>query len=754
MAKSLPVHTPVETQVVALVGNPNTGKSTVFAALTGIRQRTGNYPGITVEKRSATVSDPERNVRLEIIDLPGTYSLSVHADDEAVVLDALLGTHGMGPRPDVIVAVVDASNLRRNLFFTTQVLELGSPVVVALNMIDIAERAAIDIDVSALSKELGVPVVPIVATKGEGVDGLRDAIAQSTSGESSSRCQSFPDCVCAELDGLCASIAESGDGNPAVSSRAEAIQTLLSPGGYHESRLVKRCGLGLAEELSERRNRITAAGESVVEVEAQVRYAWIDRVLPSVVSHVKRSQRSASEIADGFLTHRVIGLLVLILLMGGCFQSIYAWTTPLMDGIDATFGAVSEVVSNVMPAGALRSLVVNGILAGIGSVLIFLPQILVLFFFLAILEDCGYMARAAFLLDRWMGMLGLNGKSFFPLLSSFACAVPGILAARTIESRRDRMVTIMIAPLMSCSARLPVYALLIAAFVPATQLLGGLVNLQALTLLAMYSVGAIVAVPIALLLKKTVLKGKPQPFLLELPTYKWPSPRTVFLRVYEQGREFCVTAGTIIFAVTVVIWALGYYPRPASIAINHQTQRDSLTEQFQASTTAEEMPPEQFDEFRSAYETQISRLDQSEAGAYLRQSFLGRTGKFFEPLVRPLGWDWRVGTGVIAAFAAREVLVATLGTIYNLGDDQDETSAGLREQMKAATWEDGRPVFNLAVALSIMVFFALCCQCAATLAVIQRETQSWQWPMLAFGYMTGLAYVAALATYQITIRLT
>jgi len=754
MAKSLPVHTPPKTCVIALVGNPNTGKSTIFAALTGMRQRIGNYPGITVEKRTGTVSDPERNLQLEIVDLPGTYSLSVHADDEAVVLDALMGSHGMGPRPDVIVAVVDASNLRRNLFFTTQVLELGQPVVVALNMIDIAERAGMNIDVSALAKELGVPVVPIVASKGNGIDGLRDAIALSTTSQPSSRCQSFPDCVCAELDGLCASLAAGSEGEPLVSSRAEAIQTLLSPGGYHESRLVERCGLGLAEELAERRDRISAAGESIVEVEAQVRYAWIDRVLPGVVSHVKRSHKSGSEIADRFLTHRVIGLIIFIVLMGGCFQSIYAWTTPLMNGIDATFGMLSGVISSVMPTGALRSLVVNGILAGIGSVLIFLPQILVLFFFLAILEDCGYMARAAFLLDRWMALLGLNGKSFFPLLSSFACAVPGILATRSIESRRDRMVTIMIAPLMSCSARLPVYALLIAAFVPPTQLLGGVISLQALTLLAMYSVGAIVAIPIALLLKKTILKGKPQSFLLELPTYKWPSPRTVFVRVYEQGREFCVTAGTIIFAVTVVIWALGYYPRPASIAADHQTQRDAITAQFHASTTASDMPTEQHDELHAAYEDQISHIDQSEAGAYLRQSILGRTGKFFEPIVRPLGWDWRVGTGVIAAFAAREVLVATLGTIYNLGDDQDETSAGLREQMKAATWEDGTPVFNLAVALSIMVFFALCCQCAATLAVIQRETQSWQWPVLAFTYMTGLAYVAALATYQITIRLT
>jgi len=310
----------------------------------------------------------------------------------------------------------------------------------------------------------------------------------------------------------------------------------------------------------------------------------------------------------------------------------------------------------------------------------------------------------------------------------------------------------MIAPLMSCSARLPVYALLIAAFVPSTSLLGGMVSLQALTLLAMYSVGAIVAIPIALLLKKTLLKGKPQPFLLELPSYKWPSSRTVLLRVYEQGREFCVTAGTIIFAVTVVIWALGYYPRPASIAADHQIQRDALTQAYEQAVASPSLAPQQRQQLASVHHEQISHIDRTQAGAYLRQSILGRMGKFFEPIIKPLGWDWRIGTGIIASFAAREVVVATLGTIYNLGEDQEEESAGLRAQMKAATWEDGTPIYNVAVALSIMVFFALCCQCGATLATIQRETRSWQWPLLAFTYMTGLAYVAALVTYQVAIR--
>jgi ferrous iron transport protein B len=385
----------------------------------------------------------------------------------------------------------------------------------------------------------------------------------------------------------------------------------------------------------------------------------------------------------------------------------------------------------------VQSLVVNGVAAGVGAVLTFLPQILILFLFLAILEDCGYMARAAFLMDRWMGLFGLNGKSFIPLLSSFACAVPGILSTRTIEDRRDRFVTILIAPLMSCSARLPVYVLLIGAFIPATPLLGGLIGMQAATLLAMYLVGAAVAIPVALILKRTVLKGPSQSFLMELPTYKWPSPRIVFFRMYEQGKAFCVSAGTLIFAVAIVIWALGYYPHPAAIAGAHQLERDAAAHAGHSD---------------KALDARLAEINRDEAGEYLRQSFLGRMGQWIEPAVKPLGWDWRIGTAAIASFPAREVVVATMGTIYNLGGGQDETSAGLRATLHAATWPDGRPVYNVAVALSIMVFFALCCQCAATLATIKRETKSWAWPVLTFTYMTALAYVGALATYQIAIR--
>lgn len=729
MSVSLPLQTLPKLRRVALVGNPNTGKSTLFNALTGFRQRVGNYPGTTVERRSGLL---RASSAVEVVDLPGAYSFAARGADEAIVMDALLGKVGSEQRPDLIVSVVDAANLARNLFLTTQILEMGVPVVVALNMMDVAEGAGVRIDVAGLATELGVAVFPVVATRQMGVEAMEKAIVDAVDHPCSSHCASFPDCVCAELDGLCHSLAGVSGRSSERASRVEAIQTLLDPGGYHEERLVERCGRGLAEELAERRKRITSAGESLVEIEAQVRYAWIDRVLHRVLTRVGPRRRSKSEAIDRVLTHPVLGLGVLLVLMGICFQSVYAWASPLMDFIDSSVGMVGDLVVRVTPPGALQSLLVNGVVAGVGAVLTFLPQILILFLFLAILEDCGYMARAAFLLDRWMRLFGLNGKSFIPLLSSFACAVPGILSTRTIEDRRDRFVTILIAPLMSCSARLPVYVLMIGSFVPATSLLGGVIGLQAVTLLGMYAVGAVVAIPIAWVLKRTVLRGPTQSFLLELPSYKRPSARVVYFRMWEQGKAFATSAGTMIVAVTIVIWALGYYPRPASIASEH----DALRVAAQAEMVSE------------ALDTRIQQIGVEEAGAYLRQSWLGRTGKWIEPVVAPLGWDWRIGTAAIASFPAREVVVATLGTIYNLGTDIDETSPGLRATLQSATWPDGRRVFNLAVALSLMVFWALCCQCGATLATIKREMGSWGWPVLTFVYMTGLAYLCAWITYR------
>jgi ferrous iron transport protein B len=808
---------------VALSGNPNTGKSTLFNALTGYRQRVANYPGVTVERKTGLLRGIEGGRRIDLIDLPGAYSLSAESADEAIVLDTLTGEGALPQPPDGIVCIVDATRLRRNLFLVSQILELGRPVAVALNMVDLAAQAGFAIDSERLSRLLGVPVVPVVATQGRGVDELRRAIVEMLNGPNSVHCAEFPACVRTELDGLHDSVTRQCTDPPCLASRAELLQTLLDPGGYHEERLTRLCGRAIAGELAARRGRIAEAGENIAEVEARVRYAWIEQVVAESVTRQSAKPTTRTDAVDRILTHPVAGLLVFLLLMGIIFQSIYAWAAPVMDVIDQSFSAWGAWAAGHLPAGAMQSLLANGVFAGVGAVLVFLPQILVLFLFLALLEDCGYMARAAMLMDRYMGRLGLSGKAFIPLLSSFACAVPGILATRTIEHPRERLLTILIAPLMSCSARLPVYILLIGAFVPARTLLGGAVHLQAAVLLAMYLVGVIVALPVAWILRRTILRGAPQPLLIELPTFKWPSPSTALFRLYEQGRAFVVQAGTIIFAVTIVVWALGYYPRSDTIAREHQAQRDAVESEYDGQVTAiaAEYDPalraaalggaaslaepiqtihdieEEFDEravgekwepdsapwrtarweadrridnavraageagslARAIYpswrdrEQALGRVNLDESGAALRHSLLGRMGRWVEPVVRPLGWDWRIGTAAIASFPAREVVIATMGTIYNLGGDEDENSAGLRSRLREAKWPDGRPVFNLAVALSIMVFFALCCQCGATLAAIKRETHSWRWPILTFVYMTTLAYVAAWGTYEVAIRL-
>ena len=806
--------TGADTALVALVGNPNTGKTTVFNELTGYRQRVGNYPGVTVERKTGrlTAADPCARA-VEIIDLPGAYGFSARSHDEMVVIDTLTG-RGAGPRPDLIVAVVDAVNLRRNLFLTSQLLELGVPVVVALNMMDIVQARGIHVDAAALSRALGVPVVPVVATKGRGIDALKLAIAEHLGGAPPSSHPHMPAEVVREIDHLRAVLERHRPASHAdrtVVSHVELLQVLLEPGGYGEKRLQNHFRADLADDLARRRSRLVAAGLDPAHVEAEVRYTWIENVVSQAVDARQAGVASRSDAVDRVVTHPVLGFALLVIVMGAVFQSIYAWAAPLMGFIEGTFNALGVWLSGLVSAGALQSLLVNGVIGGVGAVMVFLPQIMILFLFLAILEDCGYMARAAFLLDRAMGLCGLNGKAFVPLVCSFACAVPGIMATRTIDNRADRFVAILVAPLMSCSARLPVYILLIAAFVPARPLLGGVIGMQSLVLIAMYMVGIGVAVVAASFLRRFVFRGERRAFLMELPSYKWPSPKTVLYRVYERAREFVVRAGTVIVAVSMLIWALGYYPRSSSVAVPFDRQRAqveaareansqvifadagvdprevesacarlaSIEDDFARGATAPELDEGSvaFAERRASKETALAALetenpvayaaavelhdleretdaalhllDRAEAGAYLRQSFLGRIGHTIEPFVKPLGWDWRIGTAVIASFPAREVIIATLGTIYNLGEDRDEESADLRHALRAARWPDGRPVFNLPVALSIMVFFALCMQCAGTLAVIKRETNSWRWPVVTFTYMTTLGYLGAWAAYRL-----
>jgi ferrous iron transport protein B len=764
---------------VALIGNPNTGKSTLFSALVGVRQRVGNYPGVTVEKKLGHMTHGGRCFTL--VDLPGTYSLAPRSPDEMVAVDVLLGRRRDTPPPDTVVCIVDASNLQRNLYLVSQVLELGLPTILALNMIDVARERGLAIDVPRLARQLGIPVVEVQANRRLGIERLRDELAalrtRAARGDEGPFPEPFqrevarlvghleathPSATGAATDGMPAQATAAtrdrsdttGD-EPAANGRARPLprylveRLLLDTSGYLEDELLAHDERGLRREIRASRERLASAGCGVPGVEAVARYAWVGRVLEGVV--VRPSQRpvTASDRLDRVLTHRVWGLLIFVLMMIVVFQSVFSWARLPMDGIDLAVGRLADLLRTGLPDGALRSLLADGVVRGVGGVLVFLPQIFILFFFIALLEDCGYMARAAYLMDKLMVRVGLSGKSFIPLLSSFACAIPGVMATRVIENRRDRLTTILIAPLMSCSARLPVYALLIAAFIPQRSYLWGAIKLQGLTLFAMYAVGIVTAMLVALVLKRTILRGPTPPFVMELPSYKWPSLATVVHRMLERGWSFVRRAGTLIVAVSIVIWASLYYPHGNSVEAPFAGQRAALESRRIAADDDGEQ--------RNAIEKEIGDLDNRIAGAYQRQSILGRLGRRIEPAVRPLGWDWRIGCAVIASFPAREVVVATLGIIYNLGQDVDvaaEDAGGLAPALKQATWDGtDQPVFNVPVALSIMVFFSLCAQCAATLVVIRRETNSWLWPAFTFAYMTALAYLAALVTYQVGMRL-
>jgi len=745
------------TLTVALVGNPNTGKSTLFTALAGVRQRIGNYPGVTVEKKIGYLRQGDRQWAL--VDLPGTYSLSPNSLDEMVVVDVLLGRRDDVPSCDAVICIVDASNLERNLYLVSQVLEFSRPTVVALNMIDIAEARGMKIDAARLSSRLGIPVVPIQANKHRGLAELKAALERTVELGAPSSDSPFPPEFCEEVAALGEVLVPAAAHGRVLSVVPRYIveRLLLDTTGYLEqSGLVTTAAdddkSQLHAHLLTARARLAAAGCQVPAIEAIARYGWAGRMLDGVISEPSQRPETTSDRLDRFLTHRLWGTLTFAVVMFILFSSIFIIARPLMNLLDGAADSLAGFVKSHMAEGAMRSLLVDGIIAGAGSVIVFLPQILILFMFIAILEDCGYMARAAYLMDKLMVRVGLSGKSFIPLLSSFACAIPGIMATRVIENRRDRLTTILVAPLMSCSARLPVYTLLIGAFIPAGKYAAGFLPLQGLTLFCMYLVGVIAAVIVALILKRTLLRGETPPFVMELPPYKVPSPRLVLERMVDRGWAFIRRAGTLILAVAIVVWALLYYPHnSAAVQESVAKERAALAAQI------DRLPGD--DARRSELVTELSRYDdpaqqaQLLAGAYQRQSMLGRLGRFIEPVVRPLGWDWRVGCAAIASFPAREVVLGTLGVIYNLGDvdlKENEGQTQLQSQLRAAVWDDSsRPVFTIPMALGLMVFFALCAQCAATLVVIKRETKTWRWPIFTFVYMTVLAYFGALATYQI-----
>lgn len=722
---------------VALVGNPNVGKTTLFNALTGLAQSTGNYPGVTVDRKHGDMQVNGSTATL--VDLPGTYSLAAQSPDEMIVFDVLMGIQKGEAPIDAVIAVVDATNLDRNLYIVSQIRDLETPTIIALNMMDLAKKQDIRIDIDALAKSLGLPVVPICARSGEGIDALRTAVNEAMDrGQGIPQAEGVvPDELRQGADALANELNNNGDALGREVPWQEALRILVDRSGYAERRTIDAGGHHLADLITSYRDKVSAQ-TSLASMETRGRYGWIRQAVAQCVHRPQERYESTTDKIDSILTHRVWGSLVFLFIMGVVFQAIYAWAAPFMDLIDYVFGSVGEIAATIIPEGPLQSLLIDGVIAGVGGVVIFLPQIIILSLFIALLEDCGYMARAAFLMDRLLSRVGLSGQSFIPLLSSFACAIPGIMATRTIPNTRDRLATMLVAPLMSCSARLPVYTIMIAAFVPDRPIIGGFVGLQGTTLFAMYGLGVVVAIPVTWIIKKTILRGETPPFLMELPTYKAPQVRTVYRKVSSQAWMFLRRAGTVIFAITVVVWGLAYFPRSEAITEDYATQRAALTESI-----ADE----------AALEDAMSKLDAAEEGAQLQHSLFGRMGHAIEPVFKPLGWDWRISVAAIASFPAREVVVAVMGTLFNLGSEADGESEEFWGALRSATWPDGRLVFNLPVALSLMVFFALCCQCGATLAVIRRETGTWRWPLFTFGYMTVLAYVAGVIVYQGTMAL-
>ncbi|MEA3412519.1 MAG: ferrous iron transport protein B [Pseudomonadota bacterium] len=713
---------------VALVGNPNTGKSTLFNTLTGLRQKTGNYPGVTVEKHTGTLTLPSGDVQL--VDVPGTYSLAAQSPDEMVAIDTLLGRFDDLNRPEAVLLLVDASNLRRNLYLASQVLEMGLPVVVALNMTDVAERKGVRVDGPSLAGALDARVVPMIAARGEGIDDLKRVLEETLDHGHSPSIRLLP-----ELKQAAESLGEELRGRNLAIDDHEVERALIDTGGYAEKRLQKIAVEDMSARLDDLRREI-GEGQALSGLEARSRYTWINGVVDGVETR-QETRGNWSDHIDRFVSHPGWGSLLFILVMAAVFQAVFSWATPMMEMIDTGAAWLGATLSGYLPPGALSSLLTDGMIAGVGSVVIFLPQILILFAFIILLEDTGYMARAAFLMDRLMRWCGLSGQSFIPMLSSFACAVPGIMATRVIPNRRDRIATILAAPFMTCSARLPVYALLIAAFVPQQSWLGGWVNLQGLVLLGLYLLGILGGVLTAFVLKKTLLRGPTPTFLMELPPYRRPNLKSVLLRLMDRALTFLRRAGTVIFTVALIVWALAYFPRPAAVHDAYTTQRAEASNQLSGVDLND----------------RLLDLDNQEAAAYLEQSFLGRMGRTVEPVFRPLGWDWKVSAAVIAGFPAREVVIAVLGTIYAVGQDVDEQSDSLKERLQAAQWPNGDPVYTLPMVLGLLVFYAFCLQCVATVATIRREADSWPWALFAWTYMTALGYLAALFVFQIGSRI-
>ncbi|MEI6033199.1 MAG: ferrous iron transport protein B [Verrucomicrobiae bacterium] len=717
---------------IALLGNPNTGKSTIFNRLTGLRQHIANYPGITVEKKVGAMELGGRQV--ELSDLPGTYSLAAASPDERVVMDALGGRFGH-QAPDLIVCVVDATNIKRNMLLVSQAAELCIPMVVVLNQWDAAKRNGIEIDEALLSDRLGVPVIPTVAKRGKGLENLINALVRAIEDP-----RWIPRIQWPEFIGAARDIVRDGLAHLGVDvTGPEALRMVFDADSAFADKIGHKGKLSSLRKAA--RETIRSHGMNPASAEAVLHYSHLDALLVGVLGGDGMVARTRSSI-DSLLLNRVWGTLIFFGVMSVVFQSLYAWASPVMSLIESGSEWVQAAVSPAL-AGTpmIQSLVSDGIIAGVGGVLVFLPQILLLFLFIAVLEDTGYLARAAFLMDKLFGWCGLNGKSFVPLLSGYACSVPGVMAARTLEDPKARITTILMTPFMSCSARLPVYVLLIGAFVEPSH--GPIV--AGWTLFLMHFVGAAVAMPLAWFMNRWVLRLKPLPFILEMPDYRVPTLRNVTIRMWERGREFVVRAGTLILAFSVILWALLYFPRPESVA-------KTMREAFLATQSAADVATALSDPNSGLSIKLARRID----GAYIAQSYLGQFGTAVQPAFDLAGFDWKITVSILSSFPAREVFVSTLGVIYNLDADAGNEATDLRSILAKEKWHSGpragQPVYTLPVVFALMAFFALCMQCGATVTVIAKEL-NWKWAAGSFVTMTTLAWGAAVAIYQIGSRL-
>lgn len=694
---------------IALVGNPNAGKSSLFNLLTGLHQKIGNFPGVTVEKKVgvARLSDTQTAT---IIDLPGTYSLYPKSPDEQVVYDALSNTKDE-LYPDVVVVVADASNLKRNLLLFTQIHDLGVPVVLALNMIDVAEKKGIRINLIELSKQLGVPVTSLNARSGAGVTELKNILQKTISAPK----KSFY-----EVHDQAPEVVEALRHKFNLSNDYQAFQLAHQ---YKTSMAISDRERQFVEEITQQhgfQNLSFQAAETIA------RYEVINRLVTPCVTKVTPPRPEWSNRLDKILTHRVGGYFAFLLILFVIFQAIFAWASYPMDLIDGGIAALNEWLQANMPEGVLTRLLTEGLIAGLGGVVIFIPQIAMLFAFISILEESGYMARVMYIMDRLMRPFGLNGRSVVPLISGVACAVPAIMATRSIDNYRDRLITIMVTPLMSCSARIPIFTVLIALVVPEKYYFGFL-NLQGIALMGLYLLGFVSAIVSAWILKNIIKSKQRSFFIMELPSYKIPRWQNVGFTILEKVKAFVFEAGKVIVAISIILWVL------ASYGPSDQMQKAEV--QAIAQAQQQQLSPEQQDNFV--------------ASAKLENSYIGHFGRFIEPAIRPLGYDWKIGIALITSFAAREVFIGTMATIYSIGsdaDNEDTIKHRMQAELNPAT---GQPMYTPALAFSLLIFYVFAMQCMSTIAIVYRETKGWKWPAIQFVYMTSLAYLGSFLVYNL-----